>query len=239
MQETQGRVICVDDILTSACGVCLQWWARILSCGALFAYAIYVSNSPYNDADMEKICRKAVELSCGHLEVIDIERFCTNDLLKCIADNGSHLLCMRLVNCWGMTNKGFSEALRKLPLLEKVDISHSYLTEVSLEALGRSCPLLKSLKFSVGWFASRESDKMAFVIAETMPGLCHLDMKGHKLSELRVLAIIDKCPLLESLDISVCLSLYEDEDLHKSCIDKINDLQLTYCYTYKPMRQLI
>jgi hypothetical protein len=45
---------------------------------------------------------------------------------------------------------------------------------------------------------------MALVIAETMPGLCHLDMKGHKLTQLAVLVIIDKCALLESLDIRDC-----------------------------------
>jgi len=65
---------------------------------------------------------------------------------------------------------------------------------------------------------------MAFVIAETMPGLRHLDMKGHKFTELGVLAIIDKCPLLESLDISDCD--YLNEDLEKRCIDQIKDLQL-------------
>jgi len=144
---------------------------------------------------------------------------------------------MRLVSCWRITDKGFSEAVRKLPRLEEVNISLCNISEVSLEALGRSCPLLKSLEYD-GWFStsSCNSDKIPLAIAETMPGLCHLDMRGHELSELGVLAIIDKCPLLESLDISDCH--YLSEDLKKRCIDQIKDLQL-YHYNYKPMRQLL
>jgi hypothetical protein len=72
---------------------------------------------------------------------------------------------------------------------------------------------------------------MAFLIAETMPGLRHLDMKGHKLTEHGVLAIIDKCSLLESLDISDCH--YLNEDLEKRCIDQINDLRMRVRDNYK------
>jgi len=138
---------------------------------------------------------------------------------------------MRLVNCSKITDEGFTKAVRKLPQLEKVDISHCHLTDVSLKALGRSCPLLKSLKYCSWSLDSCDSDKMAFVIAETMPGLHHLDMKGHELTELGVLAIIDSCPLLESLEISDCH--YLNEDLEKRCIDQINDLQLPSRYIHE------
>jgi Leucine-rich repeat (LRR) protein len=124
--------------------------------------------------------------------------------------------------------EGFSEVIRKLPQLEKVFIPFCNISEATLEALGRSCPLLKSLQYCSWSLDSCDSDKMAFVIAETMPGLRHLNMSGHKLSELGVLAIIDKCPLLESLDISDCLNL--NEDLKKRCIDQIKDLRLPYRY---------
>jgi hypothetical protein len=145
---------------------------------------------------------------------------------------------MWLVRCLGITNKGFSEAVRKLLRLEEVNIIFCIISEVSLEALGRSCPLLKLLKYHA-WYPTRSCnpEKMALAIAETMPGLCHLDMKGHNLSELGVRAIIDKCPLLESLDISDCH--YLSEDLTKRCIEKIKDLQLSYRYKYKQMRQLL
>jgi len=124
-----------------------------------------------------------------------------------------------------ITDKGFSEAVKKLPRLEEVNIPLCNISEVSLEALGLSCTRLKSLEYCSGSsLESSDSDKKVFVIAETMPGLRHLDMEGHKLTELGVLTIIDKCTLLESLDIRDCL--YLSEDLKKRCIDQTNDLEL-------------
>lgn len=69
---------------------------------------------------------------------------------------------------------------------------------------------------------------MAFVIgiAETMPGLCYLDIKGHELSDVGLLAILDKCPLLKSLDIRRCRYLKLNESLEKRCIDQFNELNL-------------
>lgn len=54
---------------------------------------------------------------------------------------------MRLVDCYTISDKRFSEVARRFPQLEKVDISLCCITSVSLEVLGRSCPLLKSLEF--------------------------------------------------------------------------------------------
>ncbi|RHN68949.1 putative leucine-rich repeat domain, L domain-containing protein [Medicago truncatula] len=184
----------------------------------------YIDANPW---EMEKICYNAVKLSCGHLESIIIEDYYgTSDLLKLIADNGSHLRCMKVMNYNIVTDEEFSDVVRKLPRLEKVFVPVFHTAEATLEALGRSCPLLKWLQYNSCSLDSCDSDKMAFLIAETMPGLCHLDMRGHKLTELGVLAIIDKCPLLEYLDISFCLNL--NEDLKKRCIDQIKDLQLPY-----------
>ncbi|RHN68211.1 hypothetical protein MtrunA17_Chr3g0111391 [Medicago truncatula] len=39
---------------------------------------------PYNNMDLVKICRYAVERSCGHLEDIEIVSFCNGDLLQTI-----------------------------------------------------------------------------------------------------------------------------------------------------------
>ncbi|MCI32970.1 F-box protein, partial [Trifolium medium] len=59
----------------------------------------------------------------------------------------TNIRCMRIDDCRCLSDKAFSEAVRNLPKLEKVSISlcNSYLSKDSLEALGRSCPLLKSL----------------------------------------------------------------------------------------------
>ncbi|AES71648.1 F-box/LRR protein, putative [Medicago truncatula] len=184
------------------------------------------------------ICCKAVERSCDHLEDIDIETFGNDDLLECIAKNGSHLHSMRLVDCYTISDKQFSEVARRFPQLEKVDISLCCITSVSLEVLGRSCPLLKSLEFgkSKSLVKSRfvyceSDDRVALVIAETMSCLCHLGLSGHELTNVGLHAILVKCPL---------------ESLKKRCIDQINDLQLPVpCYDdyiwmdFDPSRALI
>ncbi|RHN68943.1 putative leucine-rich repeat domain, L domain-containing protein [Medicago truncatula] len=121
---------------------------------------------------------------------------------------GSHLHSMRLVDCYTISDKQFSEVARRFPQLEKVDISLCCITSVSLEVLGRSCPLLKSLEFgkSKSLVKSRfvyceSDDRVALVIAETMSCLCHLGLSGHELTNVGLHAILVKCPLLKSLDI--------------------------------------
>ncbi|GAU50714.1 hypothetical protein TSUD_123670 [Trifolium subterraneum] len=167
--------------------------------------------------------------SCGYLENIDIELFCTDDLLEFIAENANNLRCMRLTECLRISDKGFIEAVRKLPQLEEVDISFCNLSKDSLEVLGRSCPLLKSLKFAKRWNEPPgNDDDEAFVIAETMFGLSHLCLKGIDLTSVGLLAILDACPLLESLDIKGCYhpSLIDAASLKKRCLEQIKDLQL-------------
>lgn len=74
------------DIVKSICGVCPLWWnickdpslwrtidMTSFTCGLLF----------HND--LVKIGHYAVERSCGHLEDVDIEYFCTDELLECIS----------------------------------------------------------------------------------------------------------------------------------------------------------
>jgi F-box/leucine-rich repeat protein 2/20 len=131
------------------------------------------------------------------------------------------------VGCRQISDEGFIEAVKNFPQLEAIHISESRLTKVSLEAIGQSCPLLKSLKYeSVDFICFEPCDDFAFVIAETMSGLIHLDIKGGNLSNVGLLAILDKCTLLKSLDIRLCPFLNLSESLEKRCIDQINDLKL-------------
>jgi F-box/leucine-rich repeat protein 2/20 len=66
----------------------------------------------------------------------------------------------------------------------------------------------------------------AFAIAKTMPGLRHLHLYGNELSNDGLLAILDGCPLLESLVLSRCYSIYVGGSLEKKCREKIKYLQL-------------
>jgi hypothetical protein len=73
------------EIVTSACRVCTQWlkickdplmWRTIRMC--------YVPGLSY--LRFRRIFYNFVKRSCGHLQDINIEYYCTDDILKCIAD---------------------------------------------------------------------------------------------------------------------------------------------------------
>ncbi|KAJ1440406.1 Leucine-rich repeat, cysteine-containing subtype [Sesbania bispinosa] len=191
----------VIEIVTSACQVCPLWWNickdpfmwRTIDMGK-----IEVSHYKY---DLKKICRYVVERSCGHLEDINIEHFCTDDLLHCIADSTSQLPRLRLADCWDVSDKGMWEVAKKLPLLEELDISYFYLSKDTFEAIGQCCPLLKVLKFCSSMWCRTELDDVALAIAKTMSKLRHLQIYGNNLSDVGMTAILDGCPLLQYLDV--------------------------------------
>lgn len=75
------------EIVTSACQVCSLWWNI---CKDPFMWRTICTtdlNLRYSISDLVKICCYAVERSSGHLEDIDIEYFCTDDILKLIASD--------------------------------------------------------------------------------------------------------------------------------------------------------
>ncbi|KAI4297372.1 hypothetical protein L6164_037267 [Bauhinia variegata] len=113
-------------------------------------------------------------------------------------------------------------------MLEEFDSSHCQLSKDSLEAIGRFCPHLKSFKFNSQVFRHLcvESDDEAFAIAETMPGLRHLQLIGNKLTNDGLLAIMDKCPHLESLDLRRCFNINLGGCLGKRCAEQIKHLRL-------------
>ncbi|KAE7996119.1 hypothetical protein FH972_000867 [Carpinus fangiana] len=67
------------------------------------------------------------------------------ELLCCL----SQLKRLQLVHCNDISGEGFSGVAAKLLLLEELVISYCPLLTEALEAVGRCCPLLKSLKFNI------------------------------------------------------------------------------------------
>jgi len=140
--------------------------------------------------------------------------------------SGSHLRRIQLTKCRNISHGHFSEVADKFPLLEELDISFSNLSNDSLEVIGRSCSLLKSLKFSRMFFKFIQLNEDAFAIAKTMPKLRHLSMIGNLLINNGLQDILDGCPLLESLDLRKCFHVDLSGNLEKSCRDQIKDLVL-------------
>jgi len=89
---------------------------------------------------------------------------------------------------------------------------------------------LKSLTFNVSG-GLIQCDDEAFIIAKTMRGLRHLDIHDNPLTDVGLLAILDGCPLLESLNIAGCSNLEFSGSLWKRLHNQIKDLKIRDYYT--------
>ncbi|PNY10395.1 F-box protein skip19-like [Trifolium pratense] len=219
------------DTLHRAHNVCTTW--RNISKDPFLYHTIDMPNIGTDlsmDWYLELLCNRAVDYSSGQVTDINIEHFGTDDVLNHIADSVSHLRRLRLVGCYGVTDEGLCEVAEKFPHLEELDITISSLSDTPLQAIGRHCHQLKTFKFNIEGFRHphMEYDDEAFAIAKTMPGLRHLQLFGNKMSNAGLLAILDGCPLLESLDIRQCFNLNLVGSLGKRCKEQIKYLRRPY-----------
>ncbi|XP_018815244.1 putative F-box/LRR-repeat protein 23 [Juglans regia] len=231
--ESILKRLSVIEILTSVQKVCLLW--RNICKGPSMWRTLYMGyvqdswNMPY---DLEYMCRHAVDLSCGQLLGIIVGRFCTDNLLKYITGSSSELRYLGLSRCWKISDKGFSEAAANIPLLEKLELSYCSTIQNFLEAVGRSCPHLKSLKLrsEVYWGDNpfKGCDLSAVAIAENMPGLVSLLLDGNKLTNDGLQAILDGCPDLQSLELWRCRHVSLEGDFGRKCSERIKNLQFHY-----------
>ncbi|KAM1054203.1 hypothetical protein ACFX13_001647 [Malus domestica] len=221
------------DILTSVPMVCKAWfnicknplmWLTIDMRGLLVKSnrEIHLLSMKY---DLKKMCRHAVDSSCGNLVKVKFDDF--NDaatVLEYIADSSSRIRSLRLVNSAVELGKVAS----KLPLLEHLEISlYHGLSRESLQVVGRSCPLLKSFKLNKTWYGGEIGcNDDALAIAGTMHGLQHLQIIGNLLTDGGLRKILDCCPRLVSLDLRCCFNLDLDGDLRKRCAEGIRTLWL-------------
>ncbi|GMH20809.1 hypothetical protein Nepgr_022651 [Nepenthes gracilis] len=171
----------------------------------------------------EKMTYNAVDRSCGGLVEIHIQYFGNDDLLNFIADRSSRLKSLRLACCYWITDEGFTEAIKKLPLLEEVELTLCTFSAEEIKAVGLGCPFLKT--FKLNHQGSRDpnfaDDEEALVIAETMPRLCHLQLIGNGLTSTGLEAIVNGCRHLESLDLRACFHVHLAGSLGKRCTEQI------------------
>lgn len=73
-----------------------------------------------------------------------------------------------------------------------------------------------------------EYDDEALAIAETMPGLHHLQLLGNNLTDDGLKAILDGCPNLESLDLRHCFNVNLGGSLGERCSEQIKYLRQPY-----------
>ncbi|KAK7305700.1 hypothetical protein VNO77_43610 [Canavalia gladiata] len=197
------------EILVSVRCVCSLWWNMCKE--PLMWRTIGISNldalQNYHTDQIENMCFRAIDLSRGHLQHFNIEDIASDSLLKYVANSTSQLRRMRLAFCCDISDEGLREIANKLSLLEELDICFTSLSKQSLEAIGRCCPNLTTLNFNTNLLyifnSMHDNDGDAFAIAKTMPNLRHLQLLGNLLSNDGLLAILDGCNHLESLDLRV------------------------------------
>ncbi|CAH8358372.1 unnamed protein product [Eruca vesicaria subsp. sativa] len=223
-----GRLDCID-IMENAQKVCTSW-RRVCKDPAMWLKIDMRNLGKLSYKDRHKhvaMCRHAVDRSQGGLVETDICYIGTDSLINYIADSSSNLRSLNLAMCITITSEGLTEALVKLPLLEELEVSYCSLSAESLKVVGQSCPNLKTLKLN------REvlqrfvyvSDDDALAIAETMPGLTHLQLFGNKLTYTGLTAILDNCPNLQHLDLRQCLNVTFIWGLEERCTERIKVLR--------------
>ncbi|KAJ4824236.1 hypothetical protein Tsubulata_018056 [Turnera subulata] len=229
------------EIIETAQKVCTTWrsickepsmWSSIdmHNTGEFF-------DMPYS---LVKMCQHAVDRSSGGLQRINIEFFGTDELLQYIVERSSNLKSLRLVMCYDISDEGLVMSAKKMPSLEELELYSCYntVTGQSIEAVGRSCPLLKSLTLNreavtrSNWQFDDDDegfdlDEEAMAIGKSMPGLRHLMIFGNLLTNDGLKAILDGCPHLESLDLRKCFNLkLEEGGLGRRCAERIKVLLL-------------
>lgn len=115
------------------------------------------------------------------------------------------------------------EVSKKIPHLEELDISISDLSHESLKAIGQCYPRLKTFKFNIksNRYPHIKQDHEAFDIVQFMPELRHLQLFGNKMTNDGLLAIINGCSHLKSLDIRQCFNVKLFGSLGKRCKEQI------------------
>ncbi|CAH8391004.1 unnamed protein product [Eruca vesicaria subsp. sativa] len=222
------------DILENAQKVCTSW-RRVCKNPAMFrkidmrnsedmGYSIEIIKivMGISGDNLEIMCRHAVDRSQGGLVEINIRHIGSDSLLNYIADSSRNLRSLKVALIPTITIGGLTESLVKLPLLEELQVSYSTLWGDSLKKIGQSCPKLKTLLLHCFGIAGVCDDEDALAIAETMPGLRTLQLLSNGLTDAGLNAILDNCPDLENLDLSLCLNVFLVGDLEKRCSERMS-----------------
>lgn len=117
--------------------------------------------------------------------------------------------------------------MKCFPLLEEMHLYYPKIDTEAIEAIGRSCPQLKSFTLNHEWYEydDMDLDMEAHAIAKTMPQLCHLSLFGNTMTNAGLQAILDSCPHLESLDLRQCFNIKFGGKIGQICEQRIKDLK--------------
>ncbi|POO04153.1 LRR domain containing protein [Trema orientale] len=185
---------------------------------------------------MEWMCRQAVDFSSGQLVEVCLHGFGSDDLIHYITERSREIKRLRLFCTHSkISDKALTKAAPKLSLLEELELSEGSFSKESLQAIGRHCPHLKSLKFNFQGYeafsrniTSNEevilNEQSVPIAGYNVPKLGHLEHFRNVMTDVGLQAILDGCPLLETLELYYRFDIKMGGDLEKRCDEQLKCL---------------
>ncbi|TVU43209.1 hypothetical protein EJB05_09656, partial [Eragrostis curvula] len=199
------------EIMRGADMVCTAWRRGAVGEPALWR-RVDLTTVPARSTRLWKaMARAAVDRAAGQCEAY--RGPCDNDFLLYLIERATSLKSIHLSHDDTREVVLKVAQLNKLPLLEDVDVSLSYLT----------CPRLKELRMS---FTRNSDSNYDDNIGGFYQEKCEIPVMG----ELRLTAILDSCPVLESLNVpggDYLITSRMDEKLRAKCA-KLKNVTLPY-----------
>ncbi|XP_074288371.1 putative F-box/LRR-repeat protein 9 [Silene latifolia] len=198
-------------------------------------------------SSLDNLTRYAIDSSAGGLIDIYLEYrvgYGYDDIprttLTYITERCKNLKHLRLGYLYNssLTDEKLIEAVKKLPMLEEIQIIRCSFSYKTVEAIGHACPSLTS--FGLNGLGCKLPDNMcndedyisydedymsndpdyirndeAVAISNSMPKLCHVQLIGNNMNNKGLKAILDGCPHLKSMDLRSCFHIDLSGDLGK------------------------
>nr|XP_043629087.1 putative F-box/LRR-repeat protein 23 [Erigeron canadensis]XP_043629088.1 putative F-box/LRR-repeat protein 23 [Erigeron canadensis] len=224
------------DILENAQKVCTTWH-QICKEPAMWRAVKMKYSHLWGQQRFQRICKHVVDRSQGQMVDVSISAFCDQDILQYIAARSSQLRRLEITYSYGILTEVWGGCLKKLSLLEELSVCGTQFSEKDIEAVGRFCPLLKTLKVKNTPFIYNLSDDAdygwntwALAIGKNLPGLRYLQLTGFTMTGVGLRAILDGCRHLESLKLGRCNYIDLNGDLVNRCSQQIKHLKLPRGY---------
>ncbi|KAL6843355.1 hypothetical protein ACP4OV_027068 [Aristida adscensionis] len=222
------------DVLMGAGQVCRPWRRAAREEPELWRH---IDMRPHaklaSRLDLLALARAAVSRGAGRCEAFSAERVGDDEFLSFLADAAPTLKSLRLIACYRISTFRINEAIKKFPLLEELELSLFRgsglgLDDIGFDDIGEACPLLTCFRLNRRRFRQRWGVNVinceAMDIAR-MHGLRSLQLFGNSLGNAGLMAIVDGCPHLESLDIRHCFNVKMDDDIRTKC-ERIKTVRL-------------
>ncbi|XP_076907175.1 putative F-box/LRR-repeat protein 23 [Bidens hawaiensis] len=230
MANILQRVGAVDRLL-NAQKVCTEW-REICKDPAMWRVVYMDTFSVGSRVMCLKTCKHAVDRTQGQMVDLTIHGFCSRGFLNYAVDRSSQLKRLEIAYSISAQVKGFwSEVIKKLSSLKELSLIRTSISQEDIEAMGRYCPLLKTLKLNRAssiYSPDNEDNQVALAIGKHLPELRHLQLVGNCMKNIGLEAILDGCCHLESLDLYRCLYLDLQGILGKIYSQRIKYLKLPH-----------